>query len=71
MGQEKNISGDRYPRQDSFLGKSVEVCFNYDTSCMVRGRVIRSDGEAPGLMIIQLENGWVVRSTECQYRVIS
>jgi hypothetical protein len=70
MGLENTINADRYPKQGSYLGRSVEVCFEYDTSCTVKGKVIRDDAEAPGLMIIQLENGWVVRSTECQWRPI-
>ncbi len=66
----KTINADRYPRQGQFLGMAVEVCFEYDTSCTLRGKVIRDDAEEPGLMIIQLENGWVVKSSECQYRPI-
>jgi hypothetical protein len=45
----------------------VDVCFNFDTSCTVRGTVVRDDAEEPGRMIIQLENGWFVLATECQY----
>lgn len=67
MGCKKNITADKYPRQGSFLGKTVEVCFHYDTSATVRGKIIRDDAEEPGELIIQLENGWVVRATECQY----
>jgi hypothetical protein len=59
-----------YPRQGSFFGKAVEVCFDYDTSAPKRGKVVRDDVEKPGRMIIKLENGWVVLSTECQYRTI-
>lgn len=70
MGLENTLNADRFPKQGSYLGRSVEVCFEYDTSCTIKGKVIRDDAEAPGLMIIQLENGWVVRSTECQWRPI-
>lgn len=70
MGCVKNISADSYPAQGEFLGRDVEVCFDYDVSCVIKGKVIREDVEEPGLMLIQLENGWVIRSTECQYRLI-
>ncbi len=70
MGCTPHITADRFPRQGTFLGKTVEVCFDYDTSATVRGKVIREDAEAPGCMIIQLENGWVVLSTECQYSLL-
>lgn len=67
MSVVKTISADRYPRQMDWLGKEVEVCFHYDTSATIRGKIIRCDIEEPGKMIIQLDNGWVVLSTECQY----
>ena len=70
MGCVPTITADRFPKQGSFLGKTVEVCFDYDTSCTLLGRVIRDDAEQPGEMIIQLENGWVVKSTECQWRTV-
>lgn len=70
MGCEKTINADRYPQQGNFLGRAVDVCFDYDTSCTIQGKVIRDDAEEPGLMLIQLENGWVVRSTECQYKLL-
>lgn len=70
MGLETTINPDRYPKQGSYLGRSVEVCFEYDSSHPVRGKVIRDDVGATGLMILQLDNGWVVRSTECQWRPI-
>lgn len=70
MGSVKNITPNRFPKQGVFLGASVEVCFNYDTSCTVCGTVIRDDAEEPGEMIIHLENGWVVRSVECQWRQV-
>jgi hypothetical protein len=68
MGYHPNITPDRFPRQGAFLGKTVEVCFDYDTSATLRGKVIRDDSEEPGRMIILLDNGWAVLSTECQYR---
>lgn len=70
MGCTKAISSKKYPKQGKYLGMGVEVCFNYDTSHFFLGRIIRDDDESPGLTIILLENGWVVKSTECQYRVL-
>jgi hypothetical protein len=68
MGCTPHITADRFPRQGMFLGLTVEVCFDYDTSATIRGKVIRADAEEPGRMIILLDNGWAVLSTECQYR---
>lgn len=70
MGVEKNINADRYPEQGSWLGRDVEVCFEYDTGCLIKGTVIRDDIEEPRRTIIQLENGWVVLATECQFRLL-
>lgn len=67
MGEHANISFARFPKQGSYLLKEVEVCFNYDTSKTLSGIVVRDDAEAPGLMIIKLDNGRHVLSTECQY----
>jgi hypothetical protein len=67
MGSHPNITPDRFPRQGQYLGNAVVVCFNYDTSATINGKVIRDDVEEPGRMIILLENGWAVLSTECQY----
>lgn len=71
MGVVEGVSADRWPKQGSHLGARVEVCFNYDTSRTVRGIVLRDDCEAPGEMIIQLDNGRVVRSVECQYSIVN
>ena len=67
MGDVPAIGIDRFPEQGTFLGKRVEVCFDYDTSRTIGGKVIRDDAEEPGLMLIQLDDGRVVRSVECQY----
>jgi len=70
MGTEPKISSVKFPRQGKFLGKPVRVCFHYDTSHSITGRVVRDDADAPGLMIIRLDNGSYVLSTECQYQLI-
>ena len=67
MGIATNIRFDCFPKQGSFLMRQVEVCFDYDTSKTLKGIVVRDDAEEPGRMIIKLENGRYVLSTECQY----
>jgi len=67
MGFDTSVGFDRFPEQGSFLGKRVLVCFDYDASRTIGGKVVRDDTEEPGLMLIQLDDGRVVRSTECQY----
>jgi len=64
------IGFDRFPRQGDFKGSVVRVCFDYDPSRIVEGTVIRDDVEEPGRMIIQLDDGRVVLSTECQWQPI-
>lgn len=61
------IGFDRFPKQGAFKGRRVRVCFNYDASREVMGTVIRDDEEEPGRLIIQLDDGRVVLSTECMY----
>lgn len=67
MGVEDSIGFDRFPRQGDRKGRVVRVCFDYDTSQTIEGTVIRDDAEEPGRMIIMLDDGRVVMSTECQY----
>lgn len=70
MGAYENISHDRFPKQGAYLGRAVDVCFNYDLSHRVRGRIVRDDTEEPGRLIIALDDGRYVLSTECQYSPI-
>ena len=67
MGCRNNITHNTFPKQGSFLGQNVNVCFHYDTNNIIKGKCIRDDVEEPSLTIFQLENGRVVLSTECQY----
>jgi hypothetical protein len=71
MGYSNNTNRPWYPKQGAFLGRTVDVCFDCDTSCTVRGKVIRDDAEEPGLLLIRLDDGWVVRSVECQYSLVA
>lgn len=70
MGGEETIDAAWFPKQGRWWGEQVRVCFNYDTSNTILGRVVRDDAEAPGLMIIRLEDGRHVLSTECQYQSV-
>lgn len=69
MGVVSTIGFDRFPKQGWLKGRTVTVCFDYDLSRTIDGVVIRDDAEEPGQMNIQLNDGRVVRSTECQYSV--
>lgn len=68
MGCVDTIRHDRFPKQGSYLGSEVRVCFHYDADNWVRGRVIRDDAEEPGEMLIALDEGRVVRAVECQWQ---
>lgn len=70
MGVVANIGYDIFPKQGKYLGKEVEVCFHYDTSRVVRGKVVRDDAETPYATIIRLTDGRYVSSKECQYRIL-
>lgn len=67
MDAESPIDFDRFPKQGDMKGRVVLVCFDCDTSRTMCGTVLREDIEEPGRMIIQLDDGRAVLSTECQY----
>lgn len=71
MGVEKNIDLDHFPAQSDRIGGKVAVCFKYDTSKVVDGKLIRDDVEEPFISIIKLDDGRYVLSTECQYKMLS
>ncbi len=68
MGVHANISAEKFPKQGSFVGKQVNVCFNYDSGRMFPGVCIRDDMEEPFLTIFHLDDGRAVLATECQYQ---
>lgn len=68
MGCHENISYDKFPKQGSWLGKKTKVCFYYDTSKFLYGTIVRDDDESPFTTLIELEDGRVVNSNECQYQ---
>lgn len=65
MGVKEGLNLDDWPKQGSYLGKRVEVCFNYNTRRTIGGEIVRDD--ANGLTIIKLDNGRYVLTSECQY----
>jgi hypothetical protein len=67
MGTHAMITAEVFPRQGRWLHRFVDVCFHYDTSKIVQGRIVRMDDEEPGKMIIKLDDGRYVLSTECMY----
>lgn len=70
MGCVKNISADSFPKQGKLLNKRVNVCFQYDTSKLINGTIVRSDAEEPGVEIIKLDDDRYVLSTECHFGFI-
>ena len=67
MGVCNTIGIKAFPEQGSFKDKAVSVCFNYNTSCRVYGKVVRDDVEEPFITIIELVDGRYVLANECQY----
>ncbi len=67
MGIVNNIDHEQFPAQTANVGERCEVCFKYDTAHVVYGTVVRDDGEESGKMIIRLDDGRYVLSTECMY----
>ena len=67
MGVSINISANTFPKQSASLGKSCKVMFHY-TKPELTATIIREDMELPYVTILQLEDGRVVLSTECQWQ---
>lgn len=67
MGVHRNIGYGKFPKQGGRLGQMVNVCFNYNTTDTMKGKIIRDDIEEPFRTIIQLEDNRIVDATECQY----
>ena len=61
------ISFTEYPKQSDNVNRRVIVCYNFDPSKSHEGTIIRDDMTEPGKMIIKLDNGRVLLSTECMY----
>lgn len=70
MGMHENIDHDKFPEQGSFLNKQVLVCFSFDTTVTINGKIVRDDKDDPYVLIIALNDGRYVLSTECQFRLM-
>lgn len=70
MGCVENISAYNFPKQSEYVNRRVKVCFHYDTSKMFGGKIVRDDREEPGETIIQMDDGRIIRATECQYSIV-
>jgi hypothetical protein len=67
MGVIGNISAMAFPKQGDWLGKRVEVCFQYNADHTIGGMVVRDDREEPFRTLIRLDDGRYVLTTECQH----
>lgn len=67
MGCVENIDFDKYPKQSAYVNRRCNVTFLYDTSRYITGTIIRDDREEPFETLIRLDDGRVIRGTECQY----
>lgn len=70
MGVHPNVGVNKFPKQGDWLNKEAKVMFNFDSSTMLKGVIVRDDMEEPFLTLIKLEDGRVIRSTECQYSLV-
>lgn len=70
MGVVSYMDCDNYPTQGSWLNKRVKVCFNYDTSKVLTGTIVRDDTSVEGTVIIKTDCGRYILSTECQYSLL-
>jgi hypothetical protein len=70
MGVSPFINYEKYPNQGNLLNCRVRVCYEFDSSKVHEGVVIRDDLGRPGLTIIKLDNDRVLLSSECQFSPI-
>ena len=70
MGVVRGVNTKEWPEQSEHVGFLVRVCFGYDTSATLAGRLVRDDVSHPFETIIRLEDGRHVLGTECQYSVV-
>lgn len=60
-----------FPRQGRYLGKRIEVTIHYNNEAhVIMGNVIREDVESPYVMLIRLDTGNYILSTECTYKFV-
>lgn len=69
MGCVSTITWTDFPKQSEYVNRRVCVCFHYDTSRTIMGTIVRDDREEPCETIIVLDDGRILRGTECQYSI--
>lgn len=69
MGCVSTITWTDFPKQSEYVNRRVRVCFHYDTSRTIMGTIVRDDREEPFETIIVLDDGRILRGTECQYSI--
>ena len=67
MGIVKGISFTEYPKQGSYVGKRVSVCYHYNPDERHEGVCIRDDATEPFRTLFQLDNGRVLDAVECMW----
>lgn len=67
MGCVDTITAYGFPKQSEYVNRRAKVCFHYDTSKQLNGTIIRDDREEPFETLIRLDDGRVIRGTECQF----
>ena len=67
MGCVSTITAYKFPEQSSHVNRRCRVYFHYDTTKWIMGTVIRDDREEPFETLIRLDDGRMIRGSECQY----
>lgn len=61
-----SIDHKTFPEQGEYMGRRVRVIFKYDLTHVILGTVVRDDR----VIIIRLDDGRHVLSSECQYSLV-
>ena len=69
MGCVENIDFYKFPKQSAFVNRRCKVTFLFDVSKYILGTIIRDDREEPFETLIRLDDGRIIRATECQYSI--
>lgn len=69
MGCVENIDFHKFPKQSATVNRRCKVTFLYDTSRYIHGTIIRDDREEPFETLIRLDDGRIIRASECQYSI--
>ena len=70
MGVNINVDYDKFPEQGRWKGLRTEVIFRHQDK-IIMGTIVRDDMQEPFETIIQLDDGRIIRSTECQYSPVA